>query len=75
MGEIRKRNLAQVFKEFIHFIQRGYFPYLILVEEHAKLFDTDPQIRLIKLVRDVPPKWAKHSPLLDRGVEETKSEE
>ena len=56
--------------------QRGLlFNYLILVEEHAKLLDTDPQIRFIKLVRNIPSEGSKLSSLLDRGVEETKTKE
>ena len=49
--------------------------YLVLVEEHTKLLNTDTQICLVKLVGDVPAERTELSPLLDCGVEETQTEQ
>ena len=45
----------------------------ILIEEHVKLSDTDSQICLVKLIRNIPAERTKLSPLLHQSVEETQT--
>lgn len=49
--------------------------YIILVQEHVELSDTDSQVRLIEFVRNVPSEGTKLSPLLHYAVEETQTKE
>ena len=44
---------------------------LILIGEHLQLPHTDPQVRLIEAIRNVPAKRPKLAPLLNQCVEET----
>lgn len=46
------------------------YTHIIFIQKHVKLSDTDPQIRLIKLVTDVPAERTELAPLLNHGVEE-----
>lgn len=44
---------------------------LIFIEEHPQLFDTDSEVSLIELIRDVPAKRTKVTALLNQTMEET----
>ena len=48
---------------------------LIFIEEHLQLPDTDPQVSLVVLVRDVPAQGTKLAPLLHQSMEETQPKE
>lgn len=48
---------------------------LILIEEHLQLSHTDPQIRLVVLIRDIPSQGTKFPPLLHQSMEETEPKE
>lgn len=48
---------------------------VVLVEKHSQLLSGDPQIRVIKLVRDVPPYRPVHPSLLHQSVKEAQPEQ
>lgn len=50
-----------------------FHPYIIVIEEHGQLTDTDPEICLIELVWDVPTQRTKLPPLLDQCMEEAQA--
>lgn len=47
--------------------------YLIFIEEHSQLHDTNTQISLVKLIWNVPAKGTKFTSFLDQGMEKTQT--
>lgn len=69
---------AQNENYIVHIILYVYLlhlAYIILVQEHVELSDTDSQVCLVEFVRNVPSEGTKLSPLLYNAVEETQTKE
>lgn len=47
----------------------------VLIQKYRQLLDRDPEISLVKLVRNVPADRSELSPFLDKCVKETESEQ
>lgn len=61
--------------DIILYVYLLHLAYIILVQEHVELSDTDSQVRLVEFVRNVPSEGTKLSPLLHNTVEETQTKE
>ncbi len=51
------------------------FAYIVLIEEHLHLPHADPEISLVKFVRNIPPQGPKVSALLNQTVEEAETKQ
>ena len=49
--------------------------YLIFIEKHLQLTDTNTQVSLIKFIRDIPTKSTKFSSFLNKSMEKTKTKQ
>ena len=72
-----KWNLLQRKVEISHLVDCTDIKdmYLILIEKHLQLTDTNTQVSLIKFIRDIPTKSTKFSSFLNKSMEKAKTKQ